>query len=855
MSNQQLDLNTQTNQNNFPQEENYNINISNYELDMLQQKQIIDKLSLEDLMKKIEICLKENNLSELENILKLSEGKIPKSILSSYISENIQNINIIRIFLNYGADINSYIHYTNYKIAENEKINLLMFSIMTENVELFKLVLQYHPDVLQEDKNKKNSIFYYISFNEEPNMLHELLHLNPAAINTIYYDSENNLTHNLLTFAVLKNKKDLCSILIKDNCNLNYQIPETGDTFLHLIVKNDNLEIAKLLYSHPNIDKSLKNKEGKTAKELGEEKKGNIFFQIICKEDSNNSNNNNNGINVQNKNINNLINGEQNIKANKKGNDIFSKITANLNEINISENEKNSYDINQNDNYVVPIEFNNVDYNTYLSMGQEMKLCLNIFKEEEILIKEKEELLKKKEKYKSDLEILIKEQKDKNKDLNQLENEINEKGILINTKKEEINQKKRELQNIELKTEKYSNFLKKLSEEDPQSLNQDSKIQGENIEININTEENNSENINNEPPQLNEEPITEEKFKFLKEKFESKSYERNYMVKCLQKDLEDYQQYIHDEIENRQDKIKDIITQLQSVVNEIDKNYKVNLYGSYSTGLCLPWSDIDTVITSLNGNYDSNFLTKLNTKLSHEEWVKDQTFLDRATIPIIKLVSTDEFNFHIDISMSSETHFGLKTVTLVKEYLGTYKVLKPIILALKTLLKNGGLNDPYKGGLSSYGLILMVVSFIQSEIDNEKYNEDSPTIIGETFLNVLGHYGIFFDYNNYVIITYPVNAKNDNIDKDNTYQFIPNTHELIIVDPLNKQNNVAKSTFQFMNIKMGFLIAFMVAKEDCECGCHYEYLKNKRDIEHGHCILKRIFNSIKSFKDANKNIY
>ena len=93
MSNQQLDLNTQTNQNTFPPEENYNINIPNYDLDMLQQKQIIDNLSLEDLMKKIEICLKENNLSELENILKLSQGKIPKSILSSYISENIQKNN------------------------------------------------------------------------------------------------------------------------------------------------------------------------------------------------------------------------------------------------------------------------------------------------------------------------------------------------------------------------------------------------------------------------------------------------------------------------------------------------------------------------------------------------------------------------------------------------------------------------------------------------------------------------------------------------------------------------------------------------------------------------------------------
>jgi hypothetical protein len=27
-------------------------------------------------------------------------------------------------------------------------------------------------------------------------------------------------------------------------------------------------------------------------------------------------------------------------------------------------------------------------------------------------------------------------------------------------------------------------------------------------------------------------------------------------------------------------------------------------------------------------------------------------------------------------------------------------------------------------------------------------------------------------------------------------------HELIVVDPLNKQNNVGRSTYQFMNIKV-----------------------------------------------------
>ena len=837
MSNQQNETNPQVNQKSFPQEEKFNLNI-NY---------ILDNTPIEEIKKKIDLCIKEKNLSELDNFLSLFKGKINKKLLSNYISENLENIDIINIFLKSGADVNSYVNCPNYQINEEDKTNLLMFSMMTENIGLFKLVLQYHPDVLQEDKNKKNSVFYYITFNEDPNMLHDLLQLNEDAINSIYYDPENNITHNLLTFAVTKNKKDICSILIKYNCNVNYQIPETGETFLHLIVKNDNIEIAKLLYNHPNIDKSLKNKDGKTARELGEEKKGNIFFQIIVKENSNNKN-----INTNNNNINLTNNETTNLKSNKKGNELFNKISENLNNnINDYENEKNYYCDNMiQDNYIVPIEFNNVDYNTYLSMGQEMKLCLNLFKEEDVLKKEKEKLLKQKEELENMRENTEKNIKEMIKTENDLNIKLKDCDSNIKEAKEQIHLKKTELTKLEEKNNKYKEYLKKIMEE-----NQEQKENEQLINIdNINNEEQIPESEMNQPKKVN--PLSRERFQFLIDKFESKANDRNYIVKCLQKDLEDYQKYIEDEIGRKKGKINGIIQQLQVIVNELDPNCKVNLYGSYSTGLCLPWSDIDTVITSDDGNYEGNFLSMLNLKLMQKkDFVKEQNFLDRASIPIIKLVSNDEFNFHIDISMSSENHFGLKTVELVKKYLEKYKVLKPIILALKTLLKNGSLNDPYKGGLSSYGLILMVVSFIQSEIDNEKYNEASPTILGETFLNVLGHYGIFFDYNNYVIITYPVDEKAENNEKENSFQFIPNTHELIIVDPLNNQNNVAKSTFQFMNIKMGFLIAFMVAKEDCECGCHYEFLRNERSMNHSHCILKRIFNSIKRFKDANKNIY
>ena len=830
-----------SNQNEIPQEGSYKDNIQNYELNIPQQNQIIDNLSIEEILQKIDIYLQEKNLSELTKILKLSHNKIPKNKLSSYISDNLGNIDIIKIFLDSGADINSYIHCANYKIDESDKTNLLMFSIFTGNMALFNLVLKYHPDVLQEDKHKKNSIFYYISFKDEPNMLHELLKLNPNAINSTFYDPENNITHNLLTFAVFKNKKDLCSVLIKDNCNLNYQIPETGDTFVHLMVKTDNCDLAKLFYNLPNIDKSLKNKDGKTARELGEEKKGNIFFQIICTEN----------------NINNKLNTNTNKQIN---NEIFNKISSKLNKTNIYDynNDNNYYYENiPQDRYIVPIEFKNIDYPTYLSMEEEMKLCLNLYKGDDFLIKEKERLTKRKVELELQLNEIKKDNEAKCNILSNLENQMFDIDKDIKEKTEEIKKTKNEIINQENKNILYQKYLTKLTEdislhhdldnEYSENINTDANI------INIINEDQNSGNIINEPHKEENKPLSEEQFQFLKEKFESKMVPDDYIIRSLQKDLEDYQIYIEDIISKKTEKIKDILNQLQSVVDEVNPDYKVNLYGSYSTGLCLPWSDIDTVITYKEGSYSDLFLSDLNNKLAKKPWVKEQKFLDHATVPIIKITTDEKIDFHIDISLYNEKHFGLKAVELIKKYLNKYKVLKPIILALKTLLKNGSLNDTYKGGLSSYGLTLMIVSFLQSQIDNKQYNEESPILLGEMFINVLQHYGIFFDYSNYVILTYPLDYNPENNERDGSFLFHSNPHELIIVDPLNNQNNVAKSTYQFMNIKMGFLIAYMASKEDCECGCHYEILRNKRFSEHGHCILNRILNCIKRFKDANKS--
>lgn len=52
---------------------------------------------------------------------------------------------------------------------------------------------------------------------------------------------------------------------------------------------------------------------------------------------------------------------------------------------------------------------------------------------------------------------------------------------------------------------------------------------------------------------------------------------------------------------------------------------------------------------------------------------------------------------------------------------------------------------------------------------------------------------------------------------------------------------------------MAFMIGFVVSHEECECGCHYKTQGEECSFYNSdHCILKRIFNSVKRFNTNNQ---
>ena len=321
----------------------------------------------------------------------------------------------------------------------------------------------------------------------------------------------------------------------------------------------------------------------------------------------------------------------------------------------------------------------------------------------------------------------------------------------------------------------------------------------------------------------------------------------------LTKDILDYQKFVINHRENYEETNEKIIEKIQEKINCINRNYKAKLYGSRATNLCLMWSDIDIVICNEKRNsikikeeikkdsevdfeeeeINYDFLERLNKLLNSDiTFVESIKYLNKAKVPIIKIKTTKEYNsVMIDITLQTKDHFGLKCVNLVKKLMKEYDTLEILLFPLKTMLKISGLNDPYNGGLSSYALILMIVYFLEYQKKMKK--EINKEKIGNLFYDFLFFYGGRLDTNH--------------IDINNINNKINKNPFIYIADPLNNQNNVAKTSFKYIEIKFIFLIALQILNEPCFCHCHFnidDTCKNKEE----HNFLNKIFFGIKRGK-------
>ncbi|EGZ29823.1 hypothetical protein PHYSODRAFT_466551 [Phytophthora sojae] len=186
---------------------------------------------------------------------------------------------------------------------------------------------------------------------------------------------------------------------------------------------------------------------------------------------------------------------------------------------------------------------------------------------------------------------------------------------------------------------------------------------------------------------------------------------------ALHEEILEYTEYTKKTVDKMAVHIEQMIANVRASVLSLWPQSKVETFGSYSTGIWLPSSDVDLVILDVVDVNDSQLTAKhlkeLAKVLEKKKWVESLLVLDTAKVPVLKLVSA-ETSVPIDITFeSAATHSGLLARDLIKRYADNMPELYPLAIVFKQLLRERDLNDAYTGGLSSYSVVLMIIHFSQ----------------------------------------------------------------------------------------------------------------------------------------------
>ena len=715
-------------------------------------------------------------------------------ILNIYISDKIFASRFLLILIPFGINPNVILNDINYKIEvkdKNEEYNpsesILMLFCSKSNSTIISYLCEskIKLDVNYLDMRNRNALFYLKGATEDKKIIEMLVE---KGINVNQRDRDGNTAlHNAI---INIGKKQLIYDLI-DVGNVNFMIKNNQNCNSLELINQKWISKKNINYNKYNII------DYNDIKEIIELIKNKLSVKLYGQPINFNINENN--IN----NVDTIIDFNSLIKLPS------INVNKNQNEVDQNINEKNNLDnnniflkLNNNPSLIIDTQFNDgqnkhlakkIDY--YKQLNKNKKYFINLLKNSDNFLLEKSKNLKKEiENHKLKLEEL---------------------KIYLNTQKQAL-ENQNEIQKVELM-----------------------KLNSDIIEIKKKQEIIKNKICKIEPNIVDIKPKSNFLYKFETMIIRNKT-NNNYIYTQLQRDLMDYMHYVH----NRNEKLKNTISKIkqllkESVQNCLGKNYEVKIYGSRETGLCLPWSDIDAVISFSENEYLQP-LNNLYLYLKNNYSFEDIKYIENTQIPLIKIATTNEFQkMSVDISLELPEHHGAECVCYIKEKINEYEVLSPLTFALKTIFQKAKINDPYTGGLSSYGIILLIIYFLKLK---QKEGEDiSLKNLGKLFCELLLFYGSKYNTNEPI----DVNENDKNLIK-NMHITNSNNNGLVIIDPLNVYNNVAKNMRQFINIRFALSIAIVCINESCECGCHYQYeglCIKEEGCEHN--LLNNIFNSIK----------
>lgn len=198
--------------------------------------------------------------------------------------------------------------------------------------------------------------------------------------------------------------------------------------------------------------------------------------------------------------------------------------------------------------------------------------------------------------------------------------------------------------------------------------------------------------------------------------------------------------------------------------------FGVELFGSLASGVTLPNSDVDVLLTPAEGMQIPPFLLHdIAFELSQATWVTHCSAILSAKIPVVKVIA-DPFvsydnpisrfklcsheqqmampfliKFDITVNTVGPTNTGLLSTAFMKSTFAYQPRLLEAMLVVKHILEAAGLTEGYRGGISSYNIFIMFICF------SEHKKIDLTTALSDILLAFFNFYTSEFDHRSSVL--------------------------------------------------------------------------------------------------------
>ncbi|WCJ32188.1 Poly(A) RNA polymerase protein 1 [Euphorbia peplus] len=243
------------------------------------------------------------------------------------------------------------------------------------------------------------------------------------------------------------------------------------------------------------------------------------------------------------------------------------------------------------------------------------------------------------------------------------------------------------------------------------------------------------------------------------------------------------------------------IKSVSDVIKYIWSNCKVEVFGSYRTGLYLPTSDVDVVILESGIKSPQIGLQALAKALSQKGIAKKIQVIAKARVPIIKFV---ERQSGISFDLSFNVDNGPKAADFIKEAVSKWPALRPLCLILKVFLQQRELNEVYSGGIGSYALLTMLMAVSKNLRECQASPEHN---LGMLLIHFFDFYGRKL---NTADVGVSCRASGTFFSKRRKGFMNKGRPFLIsIEDPQAPEHDIGKNSFNYSQIRSAFSMAFL----------------------------------------------